>query len=141
MIKVLSKICVECGKEYQRPYGQGMKTWNKRKFCSHPCYSKSLKDKKKCPRSIETKNKISKANSGEGNGMYGKKAWNRDTKGLTSANSGSFKKGQISWNKGRGKIKKCKYCKRKMWVENNLLKRKSFVVENVLIYFTKEDQN
>jgi len=52
-----------------------------------------------CPQYV--KDKISKANSGEGNGMYGKKAWNSGTIGLSKANSGSFKKGHISWCKNK----------------------------------------
>ena len=74
--KIESKICAECGKEFQRPYGKGIRGWNETKFCSHSCYSKNIKGKKGHQCFAETKEKISRANSGEGNGMYGKKPWN-----------------------------------------------------------------
>lgn len=95
-----SKICIGCKDEFERPYGQGIKLWNKRKFCSHPCYSKNLKGKKGHSFSIEAREKIGNANRGKNNGMYGKKAWNTGTKGLTGPNSGSFDIGIIPWNKG-----------------------------------------
>jgi endogenous inhibitor of DNA gyrase (YacG/DUF329 family) len=40
-----SKFCVNCGKEYQRKYGEGIKKWKKRRFCSHQCYRKNLEGK------------------------------------------------------------------------------------------------
>ena len=41
-----------------------------------------------------------------------KPAWNKGTKGLIKVNSGSFQKGQTSWNKGKrtGKEMPCVYC-------------------------------
>jgi len=95
-IERIIKICKNCKKEFQvENRRKGMA-----KFCSHDCYAKSLIDIKKGPRDEKTKIKISIANKGKNNGMYGKKAWNSNTKGLTKSNSGSFKKGQIIWNKG-----------------------------------------
>jgi hypothetical protein len=50
--------------------------------------------------SEETKAKIRATKLGPLNPMYGKKAWNTGTKGLTKANKTTFKKGQLPWNKG-----------------------------------------
>ena len=61
----------------------------------NPAYGKrgELNPLYKIPRTDEVKKKISIANSGKNNGMYGKTPWNKGTKGLTKANKGSFKKG------------------------------------------------
>lgn len=63
--------------------------------CLNPAYGRrgELNPLYKIPRTDEVKRKISIANSGKNNGMYGKTPWNKGTKGLTKANSGSFKKG------------------------------------------------
>jgi 5-methylcytosine-specific restriction endonuclease McrA len=52
------------------------------------------------PVSKETREKISKANSGERHGMYGKTPWNKDKKGYMGANKTSFLRGLVPWNKG-----------------------------------------
>ena len=52
--------------------------------------------------SPETKEKISKANSGENNGMYGRKSWNSGKK-LSASHRKALSeshKGQRAWNKG-----------------------------------------
>lgn len=61
----------------------------------NPTYGKrgELNPLFKIPRTDEVKKKISIANSGKNNGMYGKTPWNKGTKGLTRANKTSFKKG------------------------------------------------
>lgn len=53
--------------------------------------------------SPETKEKISKANSGENNGMYGKKSWNSGKK-LSASHRKALSEshmGQVPWNKGK----------------------------------------
>jgi hypothetical protein len=60
-----------------------------------------MEGEKRQPCAEETKRKIGIANGGEKNGMYGKSAWNSNSKGLTKRNSGSFKKGHVSWIKGK----------------------------------------
>jgi len=117
----IKKICKYCNKVFFV-----IPCHSDAKFCSHDCYSKSLVNKKREPLSKNTKIKIGLANSGKKNGMYGKKTWNKNTKGMVKENSGSFKKEQIPWNKGKGKFKECLYCGKEMWVENSLLKRKKF---------------
>ena len=37
-----NKFCVVCGLEYSRGYTEGIKKWERRKFCSHKCYWKNL---------------------------------------------------------------------------------------------------
>ena len=59
------KICLQCGKIFGRPYGQGLKTWEKRRFCSYGCYWFH-------PKSVETIKKQSDAKKG-------KPPWNKDS--------------------------------------------------------------
>jgi group I intron endonuclease len=77
---------------------------------NHPLFGKKLnlsfKSRKKLSDmaknrkcSPETREKMSKA-------RLGKTSWNKGTKGIMKPNSGSFKKGQVSPNKGKH-IKKC----------------------------------
>lgn len=53
------KNCLQCNKEYQKPYGIGNGNWSKRKYCSL-----------KCRDVFKVLNKLHK---GENNPMYGKK--------------------------------------------------------------------
>lgn len=125
-------ICLQCKKDFLiERYRK-----NKGKFCSHKCYSKNLKGQKRVPRSDSTKKKISLANSGNKNGMYGKKSWNNGTKGIMKVNSGSFKKGP-RFDKRTGKFKECKNCKKEIWVASSLLKRKNFCSKKCSNIFRK----
>jgi endogenous inhibitor of DNA gyrase (YacG/DUF329 family) len=73
---VIKINCLNCGKEFNvLRYRK-----NVAKFCSHKCYAENLKGKKTQPCSRENKDKISLANSGKKNGMYGKKSWNNSGK-------------------------------------------------------------
>jgi 5-methylcytosine-specific restriction endonuclease McrA len=84
--------CLNCGKEFEvLRYRK-----NEAKFCCHKCYAENLKGKKTKPCSEEKKKKISLANSGEKNGMYGKTSWNK-----------------------AGRYIKCKLCNKEFWVQPN----------------------
>lgn len=139
----INKKCNNCSKEFFV-----IPALSNAKFCSHSCYSKNLNGQKRQPLSEDTKTKISKANSGEGNGMYGKKAWNSNLKGIHLSQKSEFKKGMVPWNKGNhrekilkppvkkqsyGEFKECKYCKKEMWVANYELKRKKFCSKECLV--------
>ena len=74
-------------------------------------------------RTKEHREKIGEAHKGKPSGMLGKKAWNRGTRGVCKANSGSFKRGRIPWNKGK-KYKGCSHSRE--WTEKvrqSLIKR------------------
>lgn len=108
--------CKQCNKIFQ------VENYRKDKvqFCSHICYGKNMLGEKRKPCTEITKIKIGNANRGRRNGMYGKKAWNSDSKGLTVANSGSFKKGIVPWNTSKKMINKFLA---KMEEENKVYKR------------------
>ena len=54
------------------------------------------------PRSAETRNKLSTANKGEKNPMYGKHLSEEHKKQISSANKGNtYAKGKPAWNKGK----------------------------------------
>jgi len=62
----LIKICKKCGKEFKKPYFRSIKNWEKDKFCSRYCYSKSI---------------------------IGKDTWNKGKKGIHLSPKSEFKKG------------------------------------------------
>ncbi len=93
-ISKIKKVCQYCGKNFE----VCLLKKDTAKFCSKECGWKSRIGKEQ---SKETKNKISIANGGKNNGMYGKKAWNSGLKG--------FRAGI--------KIKKiCKLCRKEFFV-------------------------
>jgi hypothetical protein len=42
---LLTKICVQCGTEFPKPYTESRNRWNVRKFCGHQCKADSQKGK------------------------------------------------------------------------------------------------
>lgn len=46
MSKQLTKICLQCKKEFRKPYNESFKAWIERhKYCSRTCYVESMKGK------------------------------------------------------------------------------------------------
>jgi len=71
---MIERICKTCGKKF-RIYPSRIRKRNWGNFCSPKCRPQTYK-KDSTP-------------------------WNKNTKGICKSNSGSFKKGQISWSKGK----------------------------------------
>jgi hypothetical protein len=69
----MQKKCLICGNLYTKKTTCSKKEWNRTKYCSRECVAKS---------------------------KIGKIPWNKGTTGICKSNSGTFKKGQSSWNKG-----------------------------------------
>jgi hypothetical protein len=87
-MKIYTKICIVCGKEFTKPKSCGLPEWtNKRKFCSKQCSNKGKVGKsswnKGIPWTKEFREVIVKAKKGK---HYSPKT--------------EFKKGQEAWNKG-----------------------------------------
>ena len=71
-----NKKCLHCNKIFYRPYKCWIKVWDKRKYCSHKCYSEAITDRKLLE---TTKKKMSKRMLGN-KFRNGLPAW---SKGLT----------------------------------------------------------
>jgi hypothetical protein len=87
-MKILTKKCIVCGKEFAKPYSCGMPEWNnKRKFCSAKCSNAWKKGKHFSPKSEFSKERHYIPNTA----IKKKQRLSPDTE---------FKKGQSPWNKG-----------------------------------------
>lgn len=119
-IQNLSKICLVCGDTFCKKSNCSLKNWESRtKYCSKECSNnvkrvyEVISESKKC---IECKNIFYRKDSKKAlhstkywnNKQYcskecsnKKQPWNTGTVGLIKPNSGSFKKGIISFSKGK----------------------------------------
>ena len=93
-----TKICVVCGKEYEKDPDSSYKLWNARRYCSQGCY-------RKIPRSEEVRNKIKEGckRNGVGKWMMGRKRpehlrikHSEDIKKIVASGKHNFWKGGIS---------------------------------------------
>ena len=103
------KKCPICKKEFEKPYHESKNVWNKRKFCSHKCYSESLKT------NYEWKKKLSKIHKERPNRYWlGKKRPD-----ISGENAYQWKGENVSYStlhkwvrKYLGKPNKCDFCHR-----------------------------
>jgi len=82
----MQKNCLACGNIFHKKNTESQKYWKSKKYCSSKCslIFTQVRKQKNCYSFPK-----------------GHKTWNKGTKGICKPNSGSFKKGQISPNKGR----------------------------------------
>lgn len=97
-LDIITKICQTCGKHFARLPKNGCRDWNKRKFCSHKCYSISRKGHlgywKGKTLSEGTKMKMSEKRKGR-KPMLGKKHSEETKKKISKIQKGKAKPWQI----------------------------------------------
>ena len=117
------KECFNCKKMFITP---SYKDKRGVKFCCHECYSLSLKGKKRQPLKKETKIKISLANKGANNGMFGKHSWNLGTKGVSNSlgrKVAEETKEKLRQINRKGTFKKCIVCSKTFWASPGEIKK------------------
>lgn len=96
-MKILTKNCIVCGKEYAKPYYTGLPEWNRRKYCSLNCINVG--------RIAWNKGKPKVIGAGR-DFVKGHYTWNKDLKGIHLSPQSEFKKGHTPWHAGTKGIKK-----------------------------------
>lgn len=86
MTHIDTKICLVCGVKFCKRPTESQRYWITKKYCS--C---------KCSLTVTT---VKKQKNSDKPGL-GKAGWNKGSKGIMKANSGSFEKGNIPWIKGK----------------------------------------
>ena len=86
-----TKKCIQCGEIFQKPSSCSKKDWDEtRKFCSTKCQNDYRRGK-----TVYNSGQFKKGDKAIKPFKKGHTPWNKNTKGVMKANSGSFSKGNI----------------------------------------------
>lgn len=69
----MTKVCIICKKEFNKPPKYGSIQWKNRKYCSKKCYGKNNTGEINPSKRLSVRRKISESKVGNKNNMFGKR--------------------------------------------------------------------